>query len=297
MNAISDRIERPTGLAAGGIARRPAAIALIVLFWPAAFAVSSVQSSLMGEAAFALIGGHRAAAFLFGAGLAFATACLLDRAGPGRERERMLVATGAMVAMPVLHALFFKLTCIVAPIPGLAPMTTQECIVKGLLATGYFAAWMGLHLAMIYHGQAQERRSEPVRAAAAPREVPEPRAVADVWPERAGSSFWASFRNQLVRVGEEEILWVKAQKDYVVLHGRARDCIMRRTLASVEAELDPRLFVRIHRSALVRRSIVAAAHRRPSGALVVTTDCGAELPVGRSYAGNLRALVAGIGEG
>ncbi|MFN3944519.1 MAG: LytTR family DNA-binding domain-containing protein [Allosphingosinicella sp.] len=63
----------------------------------------------------------------------------------------------------------------------------------------------------------------------------------------------------------EDVDWAQAAGNYVELHGRFGTLLHRRTLAALEAELEPRGFVRIHRSRLVRRSAVAGIETRPSG--------------------------------
>ena len=49
----------------------------------------------------------------------------------------------------------------------------------------------------------------------------------------------------------EELDWCEAEGNYVVLHAGARKPMLRETLAQVEQWLDPRRFVRVHRSLLV----------------------------------------------
>ena len=244
-------------------------------FWSCAFLINEGMSTLRGELPFAIAGGHRIAAFAFGALLAVATAYLLHRAGPDSRRQLMLAA-GTILVMPVLHAIFFFLTCKVAPISGVAPMTLQECVLKGLLSTGYFAAWVALQLAVIYRTEARQQRPALVSPA-----IPAAELAAD-------RCYWASWRNQRVRIAADEIRWVEAQKDYAILHCSARSCIMRATLGSLAADLPAQDFVRVHRSAIVRRSVIASIYRKPTGALALRTRCGAELPVGRSYAHALR---------
>ena len=42
-------------------------------------------------------------------------------------------------------------------------------------------------------------------------------------------------------------------------------------------------FVRVHRSALCRRSAIRGYRRKPSGAMLALLGSGAEAPLGRSY--------------
>jgi DNA-binding LytR/AlgR family response regulator len=56
--------------------------------------------------------------------------------------------------------------------------------------------------------------------------------------------------------------------------------------------LDAGTFIRVHRSALVRRSEIAALRRRTSGAIALALVDGTEIPVGRRYAAEVRTLLA-----
>lgn len=58
-----------------------------------------------------------------------------------------------------------------------------------------------------------------------------------------------------------EIEWVSAAGNYVELHGTGRSVIRRSSLASIEGELAAYGFVRVHRSALVRRDFIARVRK------------------------------------
>jgi two-component system LytT family response regulator len=61
-----------------------------------------------------------------------------------------------------------------------------------------------------------------------------------------------------------EIDWISADDYYACLHVGAKDHLLRETLTSLEARLDARRFVRVHRSAIVQldrvRELRAASH-------------------------------------
>lgn len=111
-------------------------------------------------------------------------------------------------------------------------------------------------------------------------------------------SFWAYRHREYVRVPVGEIQWIGAERDYVRLHTPAGAAgLLRETLTNVETMLDPETFIRVHRSVIVRRSEIVAVRRKRSGALLLTLASGAELPVGRSYAPGLNALLASMRRG
>lgn len=104
-------------------------------------------------------------------------------------------------------------------------------------------------------------------------------------------SLWAYRHREFVRVRIEDVEWVSAEGDYVRLHGADGGGLMRMTLSALEGRLDPELFLRVHRSAICRRTAITGVRRKATGALTATLASGAEVPVGRSFAGGLRALL------
>ncbi|MEZ0244319.1 MAG: LytR/AlgR family response regulator transcription factor [Sphingomonas sp.] len=114
----------------------------------------------------------------------------------------------------------------------------------------------------------------------------------DVEPAAIGEdSLWAHRHQEYVRVPIEQIVWLEAEGDYVRIHAGNGGGLMRITLGALEAKLDPETFVRVHRSAICRRSAVTGLRRKATGALEVSLASGDWVPVGRSYSNGLRALL------
>lgn len=97
-------------------------------------------------------------------------------------------------------------------------------------------------------------------------------------------------RTLVVRV--EEIDWIEAADYCVRLHAGKRTHLLRRTLAELEAELDPTRFVRIHRSAIVNVERVRQIRPHFKGDAVVDLDDGTELRVSRSHRSDLLTALA-----
>ena len=70
-------------------------------------------------------------------------------------------------------------------------------------------------------------------------------------------------RIEQIRV--DEILWLEAAGNYVELRLVARSVLHRVTLSRLETLLDPAQFLRVHRSAIVRRDQVASLATRGDG--------------------------------
>ena len=78
----------------------------------------------------------------------------------------------------------------------------------------------------------------------------------------------------------EEIIWVEAEDYYVLVHSTRGRHLVRLPLASFEDRLDPQVFVRVHRAAIVNLHEVKELDQR-EGAWLVMSD-GARVPVSRS---------------
>jgi two-component system, LytTR family, response regulator len=90
-------------------------------------------------------------------------------------------------------------------------------------------------------------------------------------------------RGRIVLVPVEAIDWIEAADNYVTLHTGGREYILRETLASLERQLDPQRFVRIHRSTLVQIDRIAELHPATHGDVVVRLRDGTELALSRTW--------------
>jgi two-component system LytT family response regulator len=89
------------------------------------------------------------------------------------------------------------------------------------------------------------------------------------------------------------VTWIAAEDYYARLHVGQTSHLLRETLAALEQDLDPRAFLRIHRSALVNIASISALRRGPDGRYVVVLSDGTRLPVSeRRRAAVLKALGA-----
>ena len=92
-----------------------------------------------------------------------------------------------------------------------------------------------------------------------------------------------------------DIVWVEADGNYVRIHARDEEHLIRRKLGEVAELLDPRRFVRIHRSTVV--NLEEIDHLVPwfSGGYLVRLRTGQELKISRHYAAKLTALEWWVG--
>jgi len=114
----------------------------------------------------------------------------------------------------------------------------------------------------------------------------------------AGTGLAAPLQRIAVREGGEvrlvpveEIDWIGAQDYYAELHAGAHSYLLREPLRSLEERLDPRLFARIHRSAIVNVTRVRALEPATHGEWNLVLLDGSRLRLSRSHRGALGALL------
>ena len=93
-------------------------------------------------------------------------------------------------------------------------------------------------------------------------------------------------RIQLVDI--DAIDCIEAQANYVEIRAGARSFVLRRPLTAVQDDLDPKLFVRVHRSIVVRVAAVTAIEPLPSARFRLSLANGETVMTGRSYRDQVR---------
>jgi two-component system, LytTR family, response regulator len=104
----------------------------------------------------------------------------------------------------------------------------------------------------------------------------------------------------LIRDGErvfpvklDDVLRISAEEKYVRLHLKARSYLYRTALSSLVGRLDPRKFVRVHRSEVLNLDFIAELQPWSHGDYVIILRDGNKIPLSRTYREQLlRALGA-----
>jgi two-component system, LytTR family, response regulator len=101
----------------------------------------------------------------------------------------------------------------------------------------------------------------------------------------------------MVRIGERrvfipvsEVSLIRANRDYVTLYCGARTYLLRETISSIEEKLDPEMFCRVHRSAIVAVGQVREVRSLDSGDFSLRLLDGTELRASRRYRDRVRNL-------
>ncbi|HMI55909.1 MAG TPA: LytTR family DNA-binding domain-containing protein [Gemmatimonadaceae bacterium] len=107
------------------------------------------------------------------------------------------------------------------------------------------------------------------------------------YPER----FPVKSSGEIYFVRAQDIDWIDSAGNYVALHAAGRKHLIRDTIKSVESKLDPRKFVRVHRSAIINLDRLRKLQPYFHGEYVVTLSDGTTLTSSRAYSERLRALL------
>jgi two-component system, LytTR family, response regulator len=94
-----------------------------------------------------------------------------------------------------------------------------------------------------------------------------------------------------VFVATSSIDWVETAGNYVCLHAAGETHLVRATMNQLEVQLDPRRFVRIHRSTLVRIDAVREIQPLFSGDQTVILANGDKVVLSRSYREKAQAVL------
>ncbi len=119
--------------------------------------------------------------------------------------------------------------------------------------------------------------------------VAQPTAAAPVnaLPER----FAVRKRGKEIMVEVADIDWIEAAGNYAVLHVGGETLEIRSSLTKLEGELDPKRFVRVHKSYVVNVARIAEVTPWISGDWRIRLQDGAEVNLSRRYRQRFEALV------
>jgi two-component system, LytTR family, response regulator len=92
----------------------------------------------------------------------------------------------------------------------------------------------------------------------------------------------------------DEIVWVEAADNYVVIHTTSGERLMpRETLSSIEERIGPDLFTRVSRSAVVRVDQVKELQPTPQGDYTILLRQGTRIPLSRALRARFEKFLTG----
>ena len=90
-------------------------------------------------------------------------------------------------------------------------------------------------------------------------------------------------------VALDDVLYLQAAENYVQLHLKASRHLLHVPIATLEASLDPAMFLRIHRSLIVNVKHVHELETGPHGEYIMVLKGGARLQSSRTYHDKIKA--------
>ncbi|PTY00072.1 LytTR family DNA-binding domain-containing protein [Opitutus sp. ER46] len=96
---------------------------------------------------------------------------------------------------------------------------------------------------------------------------------------------------EIVLLKPDEVDWIEAEGDYVKFHVGGHAHMMRETMARLEARLNPKHFVRIHRSTIVNIERIRKLSPSFAGDYVVILQDGTRLRLSRGFHERLASLL------
>ncbi len=99
---------------------------------------------------------------------------------------------------------------------------------------------------------------------------------------------WVQDGTGALQLNVADIQWVEAERGYMRLYLPGRSYLVHQSMRSLERQLPDSLFVRVHRSTIVRRDCIAEVRRKGRKRFVILQD-GGQLPIGPRYADRITA--------
>lgn len=105
---------------------------------------------------------------------------------------------------------------------------------------------------------------------------------------RRVEELWVPDRGVMLRLAFDSISRIEAYGDYVRIHSASRAYLLRQTISALEKRLDPSRFLRVHRSAIVRKDCICGLKHVGSGAWAAVASDGRLTRIGRGYLSAVR---------
>ncbi|MGO9437501.1 MAG: LytR/AlgR family response regulator transcription factor [Terracidiphilus sp.] len=102
-------------------------------------------------------------------------------------------------------------------------------------------------------------------------------------------------RGRILFLPVTDIRWIGAEENYVRICTDKETHLLRETMTGLEQKLDPQMFLRVHRSAIVNLQFVKEVRTESQGDFVVHLVNGHKLSMSRSYHSRLGNLLTRAG--
>jgi two-component system LytT family response regulator len=90
-------------------------------------------------------------------------------------------------------------------------------------------------------------------------------------------------RGRILFLSVSDIRWIAAEENYVRICTETETHLLRETMGRLEEKLDPQMFLRVHRSAIVNLQYLKEVRTEPNGEFTVVLVNGQKVAMSRSY--------------
>jgi two-component system response regulator AlgR len=104
------------------------------------------------------------------------------------------------------------------------------------------------------------------------------------------SEFWVPHRSELLRIAAGDVDRIDAERDYVRLHVGDRSYLLLQTVTGLEERLDPSMFIRLHRSCILRRDRITGLRHDGLGVWSAELGDGSAVRIGRTYLARAKSM-------
>jgi two-component system LytT family response regulator len=99
-------------------------------------------------------------------------------------------------------------------------------------------------------------------------------------------------RGRILFLSVSDIRWIGAEENYVRICTEGETHLLRETMSRLEERLDPQMFLRVHRSAIVNLQYLKEVRTEPNGEFTVVMVNGQKVAMSRSYHARISELLA-----
>jgi two-component system, LytTR family, response regulator len=96
--------------------------------------------------------------------------------------------------------------------------------------------------------------------------------------------------NKMIVIKINDVNWIEAEEKYVNLHAGKQTYLYRETISSLEQQLDPEMFIRVHRSYIINIDFLKEITPWSHGDYIIILKDNTELNLGRNYKDKLLAI-------
>jgi len=109
-------------------------------------------------------------------------------------------------------------------------------------------------------------------------------------PSHYHTNIFVEDGRRMKRIAVADIRYLKAAGDYTIVYTSQGEFLSSSGIGLIERKLDPRAFIRVHRSFIVNADYIDTCHREIGRLCLVMVDAQ-EIRVGKNYMSNIKPLI------